>query len=69
MTAQTTNSTPPTGTPETFTFTTQQLIAWAEDQEPWANEYWLKTEEAVRGYKMALAHLKAHAKYPIKEII
>lgn len=52
-----------------YTFTTEQILAWADEQEPWANEVWLKTPEAIRGYKLALHHLRVHANNPIKEII
>lgn len=51
------------------TFTTQQLIAWAEKQKEWADSYWTRDLTGPEAYERALNHLIYFATNPITEII
>jgi hypothetical protein len=47
----------------------KMLTKWAEEQEEWANDYWMPDKVEQQGYHKALRHLKYHLKHPITEII
>lgn len=53
---------------KSYTFTTEQLIAWAKEQAEYA-DVWQKDNTGPEGYKMALQHLIVYVKNPVKEII